>query len=81
MLFRNFSWIKRAKICIHAISFSLLNLDAKQIIKDKSKIAAIRYLPKDVVTLKRDEGNEIVQLYINDYRTLVEHLLSDKSKF
>ena len=66
---------------MHAISFSLLNLHAKQIIKDKSKIAAISYLPKDVVTLKRDEGIEIVQLYINDYRTLVEHLFSEKSKF
>lgn len=46
--------------------FSLLDLDAQQIIKDESKVAAINSLPKDVVILKRDNGNGIVLLVINN---------------
>ena len=63
------------------MSFSLLDLDAQQIIKDISKITMINNLLKDVVILKPDNGNGIVLVDINDCRTSVKHLFSDKSKF
>ena len=63
------------------MSFSLLDLDAQQITKDKSKITMMNNLLKDVVILKPDNGNGIVLVDINDCRTSVKHLFSDKSKF
>ena len=63
------------------MSFSLLDLDAQQITKDISKITMINNLLKDVVILKPDNGNGIVLVDINDCRTSVKHLFSDKSKF
>ena len=41
----------------------------------------INNLLKDAVMLKPNKGNEIVLLDINNYRTSVKHLFSDKSKF
>ena len=56
--------------------FSLLDLDAQQITKDKSKITLINNLLKDVVILKPGKRNGVVLLDINDYRTSVKHLFS-----
>ena len=63
------------------MSSSLLDFDAQQITKDKSKITMTNNLLKDEVILKPDKGNGIVLLDFNDYRTSVKHLLSQKSKF
>ena len=41
----------------------------------------INNLLKDAVMLKPNKGNGIVLLDINNYRTSVKHLFSDKSKF
>ena len=76
----NFSSIQRAKNSIRAISFNLLDLDDQQITEDKSKITMINNLLKDVVILNLVKGNGIMLLDINDYRTSVKHLFSDKSK-
>ena len=56
----NFNSIQRAKNSIRAMSFSLPDFDAQQIIKDKSKIATINNLPKDVVIIKSGKTHGIV---------------------
>ena len=61
--------------------FSLLDFDAQQMTKNKSKITMINNLLKDEVILKPDKGSGIALLDINDYRTSVKHLFSEKSKF
>ena len=81
ILKKNFSSIQRANNSIRAKSLSLLDLDAQQITKGKSKITMINNLLKDAVILKPDKENGIVLLENNVYRTSVKHLFSDKSKF
>ena len=54
------------------MSFSLVDLDAQQITKDKSVITTINNLLKDLVILKPNRGNGIVLLDISDYRTSVK---------
>ena len=63
------------------MGFSLLDVEGKQITKDKSIITMINNLLKDVVIPKPSKGNGVMLLNINDYRTSVKHLFSDKSKF
>ena len=63
------------------MGFSLLDVEGKQITKDKSKITMINNPLKDVVIPKPNKGNGIVLLNISDYRASVKHLFSDKSKF
>ena len=63
------------------MSFSLLDLDAQHITKDKSKTKMINNLLEDVVILKPGKGNGIALLNINDCRTSGKHLFSEKSKF
>ena len=79
--YKNVLEAQRAKYAIRAMSFSLLVLDAQQITKDKRKIRTINNLLKDAVILKPDKRNRIMFLDINDYRTSVKYLFSDKSKF
>ena len=57
ILKENTSSIQRAKNSIRAMSFSLLSLDAQQIIKDKNKITMINNFLKDVFILKPGKGN------------------------
>ena len=67
-----FSSMQTTKNSIGAMSFSLVDLDAQQITKDKSAITAINNLLKDLVILKPNRGNGIVLLDISDYRTSVK---------
>ena len=57
ILKENTSSIQRAKNSIRAMSFSLLSLDAQQIIKDKNKITMTNNFLKDVFILKPGKGN------------------------
>ena len=75
------SSIQKVENSIRAISFSLLDLDAQQITKDKIKITTINNLLKDVVILRPDKGNGTVLLDVNDYRASVKHLFFNRSKF
>ena len=46
--------IRKAKNCIRAMVFNLINLNDKQIFVDKKKIKMIQDLRKDVVIIKPD---------------------------
>ena len=63
------------------MAFSLIDLENKQISKDKKKLDIIKNLRKQLVILKTDKGNDIVLLNNNDYYNGVEKLLQDKQKF
>ena len=77
----NFTSIQRAKNTIRAMSFSLLDMDSKQLAKDKSKINILNNLRKDVVLLKPDKGNGIVLVDCLDYKNSVKQMFSDRIKF
>ena len=55
------------------MAFSLIDLENKQIFKDKKKLDIIKNLRKELVILKPDKGNRIVSLNVNHYQ--------DKLKF
>ena len=72
--------METAKNSIGAMSFSLLDLDAQQITKDKSEITKINNFLKDEVMLKPNKGNRIALIDISDYRISEKHLFSDTFK-
>ena len=55
------------------MAFSLIDLENKQILKDKKKLD-IKNLRKELVIPKPDKGNGIVLLNANDYYNSVEKL-------
>ena len=63
------------------MAFSLIDLEKKQIFKDKKKLDIIKNLIKELVILKPGEVNSIVLLNINDYYNGVEKIFQDKLKF
>ena len=63
------------------MSFNLLDIDSKQLAKDKSKINILNNLLKDVVLLKPDKGNGIVFVDCLDYENSVKQVFSDRTKF
>ena len=63
------------------MAFSLIDLENKQIFKDKKKLDIIKKLRKELVIQKPDKGNVIVVLNVNDYYNGVEKLFQDKLKF
>ena len=77
----NFTLIQRAKNTIRAMSFNLLDMDSKQLAKDKSKINILNNLLKDVVLLKPGKGNGIVLVDFLDYKNSVKQMFSDRTKF
>ena len=77
----NFRSIQRAKNVIRAMSFSLLDMDCKQLVNDKSKIIKLNNLLKDVVLLKPGKGNGIVLVDCLDYKNLVKQMFSYRMKF
>ena len=77
----NFRSIQRAKNSIRAMSFSLLDMDSKQLAKDKNKINILNNLFKDLVLLKPDKGNGIVLVDSLDYRNSVKQMFSERTKF
>ena len=73
--------VERAKNSLRAMAFSLIDLENKQIFKDKKKLDIIKNLRKELVILKPDKGNGIVLLNVNDYYNGVDKLFQDKLKF
>ena len=72
---------RRAKNYLRAMAFNLINIEEKQIFKDKRKIKTIRDLKEKVVLLTPDKGNGVVIMNINDYKDSMHALFSDRSKF
>ena len=56
------------------MAFSLIDLENKQIFKDKKKLDIIKNLRKELVIPKPGKGNGIVLLNANDYYNGVENL-------
>ena len=73
--------LNRAKNCLRALAFNLIDLDNHQVFKDKKKLRIIRELRKDTVILKPDKGSGVVVIDITDYFSTLENLFSDASKF
>ena len=63
------------------MSFNLLDIDSKQLTKDKNKINTLNNLLKDVILLKPDKGNGIVLVNCLDYKNSVKQIFSDRTKF
>ena len=63
------------------MSFSLLDMDSKQLGKGKSKINMLNYLLIVLVLLKPEKGIGIVFVDCLDYKSLVKQMFSDKTKF
>ena len=63
------------------MSFNLLDMDSKQLTKDKNKINTLNNLLKDVILLKPDKGNGIVLVNCLDYKNSVKQIFSDRTKF
>ena len=63
------------------MTISLIELENKQIFKDKKKFDNIKNLRKELVILKPDKGNNIMLLNANNHYKSVEKLFQDKLKF
>ena len=63
------------------MAFNLINVDEKQVFKDKKKIKIIRDLKEKVVLLGPDKGNGVVIMDIQDYRQSMHQLFADRTKF
>ena len=63
------------------MSFSLLDIDNKQLVRNKNKINMLINLLKDVVLLKPDKGYGIVPVDCLDYKNLFKQISSDRTKF
>ena len=63
------------------MSFSLIDLENKQIFKDKKKLDIIKNLRKELVILKPEQSNGIVLLNVNDHYNGAEKIFQDKLKF
>ena len=63
------------------MAFSLIDLENKQIFKDKKKLDIIKNLRKELVIVKPDKGNGMVLLDANDYYNGFEKSFQDKLKF
>ena len=73
--------LRRAKNCLRALAFNLIDIDNPQIYKDIKKRKIIQELRKTTAILKPDKGNGIVIIDINDYVLSLENLFSDNDKF
>ena len=72
---------ERVKNLLRAMAFSLIDLENKQVFKDKKKLGIIKNLRKELVILKPDKGTGVVLLNANDYYNSLEKLFQDKLKF
>ena len=73
----NFRSVQRAKNAIHAMSFSLLEMNSKQFVKGKRNITILNNLLKYVVLVKPDKGNGIVLLDWLDHKSSNKQIFSD----
>ena len=62
------------------MAFNLINVDEKQVFKDKKKIKIIRDLKEKVVLLGPDKGNGVVIMDIQDYKQSTHQLFADRTK-
>ena len=72
---------RRAKNYLRAMAFNLINIEERQISKDKRKINIIRNLKERAVLLTPDKGNGVVIMDIKDYKDSMHALFSDRNKF
>ena len=63
------------------MAFNLINVDEKQVFKDKKKIKIIRDLKEKVVLLGPEKGNGEVIMDIQDYKQSIHQLFADQTKF
>ena len=63
------------------MAFNLINIEERQISKDKRKINIIRNLKERAVLLTPDKGNGVVIMDIKDYKDSMHALFSDRNKF
>ena len=67
LLKENYHSINRAKNFLHALAFSLIDLDNQNIFKDKKTLQVIKDLCKDNIILKPDNGSGVVVIDTTDY--------------
>ena len=72
---------RHARNCIRATAFNLVNMEDKQIYRDKKKVQVIRKLKEEVVLLNPDKGNGVVIKDIKDYNDSINKLFADRTKF
>ena len=72
---------RQAKNHLRAMASNLINVDEKQVFKDKKKIKIIRDLKEKVVLLGPDKGNGVVIMDIQDYKQSIHQLFADRTKF
>ncbi|XP_066932663.1 uncharacterized protein [Clytia hemisphaerica] len=71
----------RAKNCLRALAYNLLDLENQQIFKDSKKLKIIRKLRETTAILKPDKGNGVVIIDIADYYDSLSPIFSDTKKF
>ena len=81
LLKENYYFINRAKNCLRALAFNLIDLDNQIVFKDKRKLQVIKQLRKDTVILKPDKGNGVVVIDTTYYYESLDKLFSDTTKF
>ena len=63
------------------MSFSILDIDSKQLAKGKSKINILNNLLIDIVLLKPDKGNGIVLVNCFGYKNSIKQIFPNRTKF
>ena len=72
---------RTAKNSLRAMAFNIINLEDRQIYKDKAKVKIIKNLQKSVTLMSPDKGNGVVILDIVDYNSAMHDLFADRKKF
>ena len=81
LLKENYHSINRAKNCLRALSFNVIDLDKQNIFKDKNKLQVINNLCKDNVILKPGKVSGVVVIDTTDYYESLSKLFSYTAKF
>ena len=63
------------------MAFNLVNMEDKQIYRDKKKVQVIRKLKEEVILLNPDKGNGVVIMDLKDYNDSINKLFADRTKF
>ena len=77
----NYYNINRAKNCLRALAFNIIDLEDKRIFKDKKKLEIIKNLCQNTVVLKPDKGNGVVVIDSTDCFNSLKTLFADGTKF
>ena len=81
VLKENYHSINRAKNCLRALAFNLIDLNNQKVFKDKKKLQVNKELRKETVILKPDKGNDVAVIDTTDYYESLNKLFSDTGKF